>query len=184
MKDLKKMVIALAELYGEVISENRMTLYVSLLGEFRPEEVQQAIRKVCSDPKISRFPLPAQIIAQIRPAIDIDGESRDGAARIIGAIKKFGWHDQEGAKKYLGEICWKAIDTMGGWVSICENMRIDEITTYQAQFRELIKSTIQRRMAGIENLTPGEVFFPKASRDESVESLPIRANFKIGRPNE
>lgn len=100
------------------------------------------------------FPTPFELEDVCRK---LSGEEFDSpeeiSARIVSAITKFGSPNMEGAKKYIGPIGWKMVEMSGGWSSICMNMRVDQTTTYVAQWKSLAarlieKEEVRKRIAG------------------------------------
>lgn len=153
---IKKTLLATAAYFGQTLTELQLTMYAEDLSDFPANEIAAAIKKIRVDPKQQRFPLPAKIRETISPAPDPETEAKEAAARIIGAIREFGWCNPEGARRYVGELAWSAITTMGSWEGLCENLQASQIPTYQAQFRELIKAKIHRKQGGYSELPPGE----------------------------
>jgi hypothetical protein len=115
-------------------------------------ELVHAMKLYRRNPKNRRPPLPADLIDLIKPAISDDAQARDTAARIVGAVKKFGnppgerWLPEW--RTYVGEIGLLAIQRRGGWAALCESLRDDQIPFVESQFRELVKSLMSLDRAG------------------------------------
>lgn len=141
--------ISLAETFGEQLTEARLRAYLMALQEVNDNEVQAAITQILKDPSVTRFPLPAQILHKIKPELTSDDNAREIASRIIGAISRFGWCNQQLAREYVGELGWHVVQMQGGWGHLCENMKPNMVPTLQAQFRELAKTLHTKAELGI-----------------------------------
>lgn len=137
---LAKILMAFAEYYGQTLTPNQVAMFVEDLSELTPEELRIACKAYRTDPKHTRMPLPAQLVAIARPIQSVEDRSKEVAARIIGAVRTCGYTNPARAKDFIGEDGWRAVQMTGGWVSLCESITNDMIPTTQAQLRELIAS--------------------------------------------
>ena len=140
----KKIIIGLAEYYGEEMTESRLQIYAKAIGHLDLEDIQAAATDITRDASIKRLPLAGEIIERIKPRITREDEAKDAASRIFAAIRKFGWSNRESARAFIGELGWAVVERQGGWSHVCQTMRDRDIPIYQAQFRELAK-TVQVR---------------------------------------
>lgn len=65
-----------------------------------------------------------------------EDDGRELAARIEGAITKFGSYNFKDAKEYLGPIAWEVVTLNGGWQEVC-NVTYDNIPSALKKWREL-----------------------------------------------
>ena len=131
-------------------------------------------------------------ITDIRDACKAPGDrlsdedvAREAAAKALGAVSKFGWPNGRQAREFMGELAWGAVDKMGGWAMLCETLTAQNMTTMQAQLRDLIGSIIARSKAGIvdQPLTalPGGFGQQKALVDSIVNEMVARTTSDHGK---
>jgi hypothetical protein len=149
MKELKKLLIGLAETFGTNLSEARLSIYVGALSDLPPDVAKEAINRVIADPKQKFFPLPAEIRERVAPSINPDHEAQEVAGRISKAISEHGyWHPEE-ARRDIGELGWLVVERSGGWAILCESTLAADIGTRFAQWREMAKSLQARAARGV-----------------------------------
>lgn len=180
-----KILVNLAVYYGRPITKEVVSMMVDDLEELSPMEIQTAITKYRRDPKNRQFPLPAQLLAIVRPAVDPDSAAREIAARINHAIVKFGWCNAREAENYIGEIGWNIVESSGGWSYLCQNhgLSIDP-GVFSAQVRERAKTAITH--------SPQQIAIAIGARDsillagDTEEEMPeVSERMKlVGRANE
>ena len=164
MRELKEFVIGFAEFYGEQLSEMRLELYCQALSGITRQELVRAAGEVMRDPKVMRFPLPAVLLERIRPAANPEHDALEASSRIVQAISDYGWTNPGPARAFIGELGWRVVEREGGWETLCEKVRSEQIPTYRAQWRESAKA-IQARAQRGELGAPG-LPEPKRDRDE------------------
>ena len=163
MNTKAEVLIGMAEVFGETLTDTRLKAYLKVLRQVTVEELKRAGELILVDETLRRFPLPAQILAVCHPALSPEEESKEVAGRIIAAVPKYGYSNQEEAKAYIGDLGWEVVKMQGGWAEMCRNMRNHMIPTLQAQYRELALTL--RKKAIIGNLDrPPEL---PASRDKA-----------------
>jgi hypothetical protein len=150
---LKETIILTASYYGKALSEPVLAMYVDDLSDLPTGDVIAAYRDYRRNPKNVHFPLPAQIRGIVQPVVDPDSASREVAARINGAIVKFGSWRGEDARAYIGTVGWSIVESYGGWSALCENhgLSIDP-GQFLAQARELAKARIIHSPTAIANV--------------------------------
>lgn len=158
MKSTKKLIIGLAELYGEALTPSRLELYYELLKGYFPDDVEKAINAIARDPAVTRFPLPAVIIERLqtgfmRPEV----AAQEALVRILRAVSLFGRYDPAGARKYLGDPIWGALPGERGWEEFCNSgdPKFDlSITTARAQLRDRLvaRFKIDAKQTGLVSL--------------------------------
>jgi hypothetical protein len=121
--------------------------------------VMGALTSYRRDPRNRSMPLPAQLRAIINPEVDPESQAREIAARIQGAVTKFGWCNAPSAREYIGETGWRIVETRGGWSHLCQNLGITiDPTAFEAQVREQAKASVKYGEAALSTaigLAPG-----------------------------
>lgn len=141
-KAIKRLILGLAEMYGEQFTELRLGIYASALADLTPEEVERAVTEISRDPNQTRFPLPAHIREKVQPTSTIEDAANLLLDRAVQAVARFGYVDPGGAKDYLGEIGWRAIGSENGWADLC-TAEIPQ-GTLRAQLRGRISAGLRR----------------------------------------
>lgn len=136
--------IKLAEFYKESISEEILLMYTSVLGDISLIEFQSAVDKIIRDPKITRMPLPANILEKSGlTEMSSDQRARLLVANIKNGIAKYGWNNSVRAEAELGETAWEAVKRSGGWQNLCETLNYENEQIFLAQLRELTKAILE-----------------------------------------
>lgn len=134
--------------YGQELRDDVLALYVEDLEDLSFAHVAAAIKAVRRDPKTTRFPLPALIRDKIAPQPTEENDAAEAAARIAGAVRRYGWTNSDRAREYIGELGWRVVQLDGGWQNVCETLTEDNLGTYRAQWRGLALSVVRRVKAG------------------------------------
>lgn len=171
LRPYKLAVLNLAEFYGQNVSENQVLMYARVLSREPIAAISAAIEEAVADPAFTRMPLPAAILARARPVESDDTTARTIAAMIISAVSRFGWPNQDRAKEFLGEVGWKVVELQGGWTKLCQTLDESNITTFQAQWRDLALSILRRSKAGTLNTTP---VLPQTAKDRILQLAVIK----------
>jgi hypothetical protein len=116
-----------------------------------------------------RFPSVADIRGKIIPAVNVDAEAIEAANRILEAIRIHGYNQPAKAQEFMGEIAWLIVERQGGWLTLCEDLQVDQVPTVRAQWRELAKSLILRRQSGADIAPPA---LPPRGRQELKAAIP------------
>lgn len=172
MREIKKIVVELAEIYGVNMSEIRLNAYVRPLAKLREDQLIKARDRIVGNPKITRMPLPAQIIEAANPAANPRAKAIESLDRIKSAIRKFGWPQAGKAKEFLSEQEWRFIERRGGWGELCGNpsLNINDPSAY-AQMRDALESENQHVQLGIEGYA-----LPESEKRQIAEA---REQFKM-----
>lgn len=137
---LKEAIVLTASYYGRTLNEAVLNMYIEDLEGIPINQAIAAYRDWRRNPKNTSFPLPAQIRGMVCPELDAESASRELAARISGAITKFGWCNAKEAQIYIGPVGWGVVETYGGWSHLCQNLGLSiDPTVFQAQVREQLK---------------------------------------------
>lgn len=141
-KAIKRLILGLAEMYGEQFTELRLGIYAGALQDLTPAQVEYAVSEIAKDPSLTRFPLPAIIREKIIPTLTLENAANELVGRALEAVARFGYVDPIGAKEYLGEIAWRALPNENGWQDFCCSEIPQGIA--RAQLRERIVSVLRR----------------------------------------
>jgi hypothetical protein len=164
-----------ATYYSESFPDEVLEMFASDLADLDFETVKEAIARLRRDPKITRFPRPAQIRAVLMPALTPEDQARDVAARIAANISRRGrnWEDgfrHSGRKCFTGKDgaafpTWEAaaesligahgiavVNKIGGWDKVVD--MFEENQHAQAQIRELARTVYVQAVAGTLEQTP------------------------------
>lgn len=155
MKKLSEMILVLSEIYGEEITESRLSAYTKVLDDLKDHELDIAFKSIMNNPWIKKLPLPSEIRNAARPELKPKEEAIQRLTLIKQAVKNFGWPNPIEAKEFLGDIIWSDIERLGGWKYLCESpsCNINNSIIY-AQLRDGIASSISARRNGIDFQIP------------------------------
>lgn len=121
LKELKKGITLTASYYGRELKPEVIAMMAEDLSNLPFAKVSQAYLTYRRDPKNRTMPLPAQIRAIVDPQPTPEAEGREAVERIKLAIAKFGWPQGEAARAFIGEVGWRIVEGMGGWMRVCES---------------------------------------------------------------
>lgn len=150
-----------------------VTIWLDSLNDIDHDLVHMALRKWFNDPKATRPPTPGQIREIIFPQMNERNEAVEAASRIVAAAPKFGHQgksNREAARAYVGELGWMAVERIGGWQYLCENLgtKVLPLTVAQAQLRDACEAIAKRAKAGLAELPPS---LPKIELEESKSAV-------------
>lgn len=148
IKSVKKYLVGLSVYYNKQLDPMSLEMMAEDLQALTFTEFQEAIKKYRMNPKNTQFPLPAALVAIIKPQENDLDVARTIANKIWDGIGKFGYTGAERAKEALGELGWEVVQQMGGWVSICQCASGDQRGIFVAQARELADSIMRLSKAG------------------------------------
>jgi hypothetical protein len=168
---VKETIILTASYYNRQLSEQVLEMYIEDLADLDPTAVIAAYRAYRRNPKNLVFPLPAQIRALVAPDVDPESAAREIAARITGAITKFGWCNATEARAFIGEVGWGIVERQGGWMHLCQNHGVTiQPSAFQAQVRDQAASAL-KFPAGAMNQALRIVERTKAGEMQSIGEL-------------
>lgn len=170
-KKLKALFVATSMYYGQQLQNEALALYVEDLSDLSFDSVSAALAEFRRDQRIIRVPLPAIIRAKINPEPIDQDDDREAAGRILAAISRCGWCNQEQARNYIGELGWAVVQMQGGWEAVCGMVDEGNLPSFQAQWRDLAGSIRRRSAAGLQNFPP-PLPKPKETRGELVQLRP------------
>lgn len=140
---LKKAIVLTSSYYGKTISDEVLRMYEYDLKDYDEELCLQILNSWRQEHKT--FPLPIEIINKIKE-LQKDPSLDAGliAARITGAVRKFGYANAKEAREFIGEHGWYLVTQKGGWTFICENLGMNlNITTFEAQNRNQLETLVK-----------------------------------------
>lgn len=165
---------ALAKLSRFDLDETILDLYDKGLSYLGYKQLCDVIDELIFS-RDDRTPFPSvktikgKIILEANP----EAEAIEAAARIVQAVNRIGYTNPDAAKEFIGELGWRAVTRFGGWLAVCETMTPENVTTMQAQFRQLSKATLSRVEYGLEEFAP---VIKLALRPTEKPSLPPGTN--------
>lgn len=141
LQDLKIYMSNLSAYYQRPLSDVVIRMYADDLKDLSFDQIMRAYESYRRDGKNRTMPIPAQIRAMVEHKADAHDVGVLTAAKVMQAVSKFGHTNSEAAMEFIGPLGVAAIRTFGGWLSVCENLGSTiDVTTFQAQIREIVKS--------------------------------------------
>jgi hypothetical protein len=156
---------ALANYYRTQLTALQFAMYAEDLMCLTPEELIRACKVYRLDPKNKFFPLPAALIAIVRPVETELDLGQDVASRVIAAVGRFGSYRDAEAREWIGQVGWECVKRMGGWLTLCAELNEDNRTTLFAQLRGLAQTVHKKAMNG--TLDQPQNFFNPIAREDS-----------------
>ena len=149
---MKKAIIEILEglaiYYRAQITPTQFAMYAEDLAHLTPEQLIHACREYRKNPAHKFFPLPAELMAIVKPIETELDLGQEVASKVIGAVSKFGSYRGEEARTWIGEIGWECAKRMGGWVTICAELTEENKGTFFAQIRGLAQTLNRQAKAG------------------------------------
>jgi len=134
---IKGLWVEIASYFGKKVSEAQVKQYAEAWAEqFKRNEndLRMAFSKYRSNSENHFFPLPARLSAELEPQLSHKHKASVAVGRLFDAVNKFGYPDPQGARAYVGELGWSAVQRFGGWRYICENLGLNlNPGTFRAQ---------------------------------------------------
>lgn len=152
-QDLAKTIAATAAYFGKEMKPEVLTMMCDDLDDLDTATVIQAYSAYRRNPKNRSFPLPAQIREIVCPEDHISPEAKaaETAARILGAVPKYGYTNPSDARAFIGEEGWQAVQRQGGWMFLCENLGVSiQPGTFQAQIRNQLEASFKYGSQAVE----------------------------------
>lgn len=144
------------------VDDEVLRLYAEDVSDLPFDEVIRALVAYRKNPKNRFMPLPAQIRDLIEPVESPEEMAREIAARIGGAIVKFGHPNEGEARIYIGPDGWNIVQRSGGWNHLCQNHGVTiDPSSFHAQIRDQLVSSIRhdpdRRMPALESRVTAKI---------------------------
>ena len=146
MIEHKKALVKLAAYYEKILTDEQIEIYSKQLFEYLTiEQLSKACKVYIDNPKNEFFPRPiSKLIAIVSNPYESIDFAVEISSRVIESVSKFGWTGEFKARQHVGDHGWLAIERLGGWQYLCENLGVTlNLTTTQAQIREMIKSNLE-----------------------------------------
>lgn len=137
----RKLIVGLAELYGEAMTVTRLGIYAQVLDRLSADKLEQAILVLAQNPTVTRLPLPAAILEAAEPTMTVDDAAQSLLLRSIEAVRKCGPYQREAARKFVGDFVWETLENFG-WEQFCmEGNSIGARAQLRDAFRGRLKNT-------------------------------------------
>lgn len=178
---VKEVIIMTAEYYRTTLSPQVLKMYADDLADLPEDKVVAAYRDYRRNPINRTNPLPAQIREMADPAaqVSIEVKAREIAARIIGAVPRYGHTNAKDAEFFIGPVGWRLVNRHGGWSHLCSNLGVTiNSTTLQAQLRDQLEGTLRYGEEALDwsilNLTGARTTQGQLQSVGNVLSIPSR----------
>jgi hypothetical protein len=128
------------------LTPQQFQMYCDDLIDEDADAVVQALRVLRREPNRRKWgvPQPSEVIAYLHPRETSDTQADSIASEILRNICPIGYNKPEVAEQKLSPQAWRVVVESGGWVSLCQRLRSDNLTTERAQLRDLARSTLRR----------------------------------------
>lgn len=133
--------LELAKFFGRDLSLEAVVMAVNVLDDLDANKIEKVMDDWFRESPLQRHPSPAEIRDKVCPSITPRTQAVDISSRIIASVAKFGWANPRDAREYIGEAGWAAMERLGGWQYVCENLGNNlPLTTVQAQLRDVCEA--------------------------------------------
>lgn len=148
---LKKTITITSAYYGRQLPDPAVVMYAEDMEDLPFEKVMEAIKVYRRNPANRQMFLPAHIREIVFPTGRPEDFAREAANRVVAAVAKFGWIGAHEARAWVGELGWRAVERLGGWMQLCEHLGTPAmpLTTVQAQVRDACLATLRLGEIGI-----------------------------------
>lgn len=167
---LGKTIAFTAAYYSRELQKEVLSMMVDDLSDLPFDLINQAYSMYRRDPKNRAFPLPAQIRDIVDPVETPEERAREIAARIEGAIVRFGHPNEAEARHHIGDEGWSIVQRYGGWSHLCANHGLS-ITpaSFHAQVRDQLSTALRGKPdRHLVSLNPGERPIPLTGAFSSI----------------
>lgn len=172
MEQFVKTLTIIADLVGYTLTDEVIALYLHHMQGRDMHRASLALQDMSRSLKPGKgFPSVDDILAAMgdKSASDED-QARDAAALIIAAVRRFGSiRDTARVEEHVGPLGWEIIKRQGGWHMICDQLTNSNISTMQAQWRDLGKSLLALNRSG--ELRHAELPAPGGEIGEEIKKL-------------
>lgn len=137
--------LGLAGAMGHQLSASALSMMLEAVDDLDPYQVCHFLKNWMRGPNGRKFPLPADLRELCGAAVDDKTVALDASSLVIGAVSRFGIYQQRAAREHIGEPGWTAVERIGGWEYLCQNLgtRTLPLTTVQAQVRDVCEAQIK-----------------------------------------
>lgn len=158
--------------YDHDLPKERASIFINVLIKYFPQygfdDFKRALTAYAFDKNV-KFPSPMQLKTYLENRLSRDSEANAVAAAIRRAVSDHGWSAPDKAHAQMGDLAWKIVNDMGGWLYICENLGVDlNPATFFAQTRDVAKSYLEREEKI--SINENQIGF----QDKNVLNMPIK----------
>lgn len=121
MNKKSEVLIALAEFFGDEMTEVRLKMYLKVLKVLSLDELKLGCQKLMQEQTTRKMPLPAELIRAVNPHLTDKEKAILSLDRIQKAIVRFGYNQGEEAHQALNEPEWAYVKSRGGWSRLCSD---------------------------------------------------------------
>ena len=126
------------------------------ISDLSADSVLRSLKAYRLNNKNKTWPRPADIRSILNPSLSVETQAEQAANLIPLAIKKYGWAQPSDARKYMGEVAWRIVETHGGWIDVCSKHGVElDAGVFHAQARDSAKAIIKASELGLENAAIG-----------------------------
>lgn len=137
---LKAMIVGHSAYYSKKLDDHVVVMYVNDLLDMSLESIRNAFVEYRRNPKNRSMPLAADIRALADPKLQIEDEATITVSKLLEAISRFGYTNQERAMDYIGELGRELVKSEGGWENVCQTVTNDNKMIFRSQMMTLAKS--------------------------------------------
>ncbi|MGE3756901.1 MAG: hypothetical protein AB7H97_04055 [Pseudobdellovibrionaceae bacterium] len=151
---MKVIVLTFAYYHPErVLPDTVVQMYAKDLADLPVDKCIDAYERWRRNPANKVFPRPAEIRELVNPEefVSVEAKAREIAARIVGAVPKFGWNNGKEARVFIGEEGWSVVQRQGGWSHVCQSLSSYNMNSYQAQLRDQLAGSLKYGRENVEN---------------------------------
>lgn len=150
IQKLKAIIATTNAYYGRELTDDVLAMQTHDLADLPFDAVAQAYANYRRNPKHRTAPLPADILEAVNPGkiINPEHDAIEASNRIVQAMSRYGWTNEERAQEFIGELGWMIVQREGGWRDLCQRTTNDDLPILKAQWRELAKSLRSRAESG------------------------------------
>jgi hypothetical protein len=199
---IKATLVLLGQYFSHELTDVQLKMYAEDLMDLSVDELTAAANAYRRDPENTRFPLPAQLIALVRPrpserddAIDVARRLQEAAARW-DAYWDMPYHNARGVyfnsshgpqptfvdavRADAGDLGLEIIARFGGWKRFYQAYADTDRGQFHAQLRELAESKIRRARAGQLDRVPSlSDYSPPKLKPPSPGEAPSKPAFSL-----
>lgn len=128
---------------GFTPDENLLAVYDEAAAKVGYGRCARALKQFIAE-KSGRDPFPS--VSDMVGKAEFNAlDAEEIAAKILGAVAKYGSYRGHEAREYLGVIGWDIVTIEGGWESLCQMLTYENSPILQAQWRKLAAVMIARK---------------------------------------
>lgn len=138
MQNIKKHMAVLSTIFKRELSPDLVQFYLDSFVGIDESLVCDALTRCGRE--LRTFPC----VADVHQRIKTDRlDEFDLVGKIYDAIELYGYPRPDDARRFMGEVAWRAVHSCGGWMRICSTPASDD-STLRAQLRMAAQGAIRR----------------------------------------